>query len=150
MSEIVVAVFPDETKAREAAENLASAAPSHELVVHGAALLVKAADGKVTERKWTSRMPWKAPSGALVGALIGFLGGPIGAAVGFASGGLIGFAKDASDTARAEALLRKIHTELMPGKSALVAELDTHSVPAFDAHVLEFGGAVLNEPAQST
>jgi len=142
VSEIAVAIFPDETKAQAAAEALAGPLPSHEIVVRGAALLVKNADGTVSQRKWTSRIPWKAPSGAIVGALIGFLGGPIGAAIGFASGGLIGFSRDASDTVRREEFLRTVHTQLSPGRSALVVELGEHSVQPFNTHVQRLGGTL--------
>jgi len=142
VSEIAVAVFHDEKKAQAAAEALAGPVASHGIVVRGAALLVKNADGTVSQRRWTSRIPWKAPSGAIVGTLIGFLAGPIAAAIGFASGGLIGFSKDASDTVRREGFLRTVHTQLSPGRSALVVELDEHSVQAFNTQVQKRGGTL--------
>jgi uncharacterized membrane protein len=144
MSEIAVAIFPDQIKAREAADAVAGPVPPNDLVVHGAALLVKEADGTVSHSKWTSRVPWKAPFGALVGALVGFLGGPIGAAIGFTAGGWLGFAKVLSDTAHAEAFMRQIHSQLSPGKSALVVELDEQSMKPFAAHAREFGGVILD------
>ena len=147
MTEFAVAIFPDEAKGRQAADALSRPDPANGIAVRSAALLVKEPDGSVVERKWTKRVPWKAPAGAAVGALIGFLAGPIGAGIGFASGGFLGFTRDVSGTARAEAFLRKVHARFDRGKSALVVELEPQSVDAFGARVEELGGAVLRHSA---
>ena len=147
MTEFVVAVFPDEAQGRQAADALSRPDLANGIAVRSAALLVKEPNGSVMERKWTKRVPWKAPAGAAVGALIGFLGGPIGAGIGFASGGFLGFARDVSSTARAEAFLRNVHAHFDPGKSALVVELEPQSVDAFGARVDELGGEVLRPSA---
>lgn len=143
MSEIVVAIFPGEGAADEVAQQLSSTAAQDGIVIRSAALLVRGADGSVSERKWTSRVPWKAPAGAIVGALIGFLGGPIGAAIGFASGGALGAVTDVSDEARREARLRDMHTRLRPGTSALVVDLDERSLHTFSSRMHELGGEVI-------
>ena len=144
MSEIVIAIFPTEGKAQEAAQQLSDTAAQDDIDVRGAVLLVRAADGTLSEKKWTNRVPWKAPSGAVVGALIGALGGPMGAGVGFASGGAIGIVSAASDAGRVEAKLEEARTKLSSGTSALVVELDERSLQTFSTRVEELGGEIVS------
>ncbi len=146
MSDFVIAVFPDEEKGQQAAETLSRRARADSIVVRAAALLVKEPDGTVSQRKWARHVPWKLPAAAVLGALIGFLAGPIGAVVGFVSGGFLGFTRAVSDVARAEELLREVHRQFSPGKSALVVELDEESVAAFNARVRELEGVVVAFP----
>src|SRR5690606_30194121 len=144
MSEIVVALFPTEEKAQEAAERLSAAAAPEGVVVRGAAILGRSLDGAVSERKWSSRVPWRPPAGAVLGAVIGFLVGPIGAGIGFLSGGVLGAVKDLSDVAEAEIKLREIREKLRPGTGALVVDIDEPSLQAFSERMQQLGGDVIS------
>jgi uncharacterized membrane protein len=143
LSEIVVALFQNESKANEAAQQLSETATQEGIVMHGAALLARANDGSISERQWTGRIPWKTPAGGLVGALIGALGGPAGAGLGAAAGSAFGFAKDVSDVKRAEGKLQDVRTKLSPGRSAIVVDLDERSLQTFSTRIQGLGGEVV-------
>lgn len=78
MSQLLIVIFPDEARAYEAARALEDSDDPADAGVRGLAVIVRHADGTVSERKWTSRVTFRAPIGAVVGALIGLPGGPIG------------------------------------------------------------------------
>jgi uncharacterized membrane protein len=99
--------------------------------------------------------------GALVGALVGLLAGPGGAALGTAAGtaaatsgaaagavggGVAGGAADLTNWGLKASYLDTASTYLVPGKTAVVAEVEEGSTSAVDAVVQRYGGIIYREP----
>jgi uncharacterized membrane protein len=101
-----------------------------------------------------------AAGGALIGALVGLLAGPGGAAVGTAAGaaaatsgaaagaaggGLTGSAADLTNWGLKADYLDTAATYLLPGKTAVVAEVEEGSTTPIDDAVRRHGGIVYRE-----
>ena len=100
--------------------------------------------------------------GALLGALIGLLAGPAGAAVGTAAGaaaaagsgaatgglvgGTLGVSGDVLNQALNEDYLDTVRTRMLPGTTAVVAEVEEGSTEPVDAAVTRHGGFVYRTP----
>ena len=104
--------------------------------------------------------PGGAAGGALIGALVGLLAGPggaaagtaagaaaasSGAAVGAVGGGLTGSAADLTNWGLKADYLDTATTYLLPGKTAVVAEVEEGSTGPIDAAVRRHGGIVYRE-----
>src|SRR5688572_7723847 len=101
-----------------------------------------------------------AAGGALVGALLGLLAGPgaaaagtavgtaaatSGAAAGAIGGGMTGTAADLTNWGLKADYLDTAATHLLPGKTALVMEVEEGSTEPIDAAVMRHGGIVYRE-----
>jgi uncharacterized membrane protein len=99
--------------------------------------------------------------GALVGALIGLLAGPGGAAVGSAAGaaaassgavggslvgGTLGWSADLINWGLNEDYLDTVRTRMLPGTTAVVAEVEEATTEPVDAAVMRHGGFVYRTP----
>jgi uncharacterized membrane protein len=143
VNKLIVALFPDEAGAYEAARALEDPRDPVGIAVRGLAVIARHADGKVSEQKWTSRLPFRAPIGALVGALIGLAAGPLGSAIGFTAGGFLGFARDLANFGIDESFFNDVEAQLTPGKSALVIEVPKDASARLEARLRELGADVL-------
>jgi uncharacterized membrane protein len=150
VNQLVIAIFPEEAKAYEAARALEDPGdPADIAAVRGLAVLVKHADGTLSQEKWTSRLPFRAPVGALVGALIGLAGGPVGSAIGLTAGGFIGLSRDLANFGVAESFLNDVAAQLTPGKSALVIEAAEDASARLEARLRGLGATVLHTDLKS-
>jgi uncharacterized membrane protein len=101
-----------------------------------------------------------AAGGALVGALVGLLAGPgaaaagtavgtaaatSGAAAGAIGGGMTGTAADLTNWGLKAGYLDTAATYLVPGKTALVMEVEEGSTAQIDTAVMRHGGIVYRE-----
>lgn len=99
--------------------------------------------------------------GALVGALVGLLAGPGGAAIGTAAGaaaassgaaagslmgGTLGWSGDLINLGLNEDYLDTVCTRMLPGTTAVVAEVEEDSSEPVDAAVMRHGGFVYRTP----
>ena len=102
-----------------------------------------------------------AAGGALIGALVGLLAGPgaaaagtaagaaaasSGAAAGAIGGGATGSVADLTNWGLKADYLDTAATYLLPGKTAVVAEVEEGSTTPIDDAVLRHGGIVYREP----
>jgi uncharacterized membrane protein len=149
VNQLVIAIFPDEAKASEAARALEDPGDPANIAVRGLAVTVKHADGTVSEKKWTSRLPFRAPIGALVGALIGLAAGPVGSAIGFTAGGFLGFTRDLANLGVQESFINDVAEQLTPGKSALVIEVAEDASARLEARLRDLGATVLHTDLKS-
>jgi uncharacterized membrane protein len=149
VNQLVIAVFPEEDKARETARVLEEPGDPATAAIRGLAVIVKHADGTVFEQKWSSRVPFRAPIGALVGALIGLAGGLVGSAIGFTAGGLLGFSRDLANFGVEESFFNDVAAQLTPRKSALVVEVDKDASARLEARLRELGATVMRTDLKS-
>jgi uncharacterized membrane protein len=149
VNQLLIAIFPDEAKAHEVARVLEGAGDPASVAVRGLAVIVKHADGTVSEEKLTSRLAFRAPLGAVVGALIGLAAGPLGSAIGFTAGGLLGLSRDLANFGIEDSFLNDIAAQLTPGKGALVIEVAKDGSARLEARLRELGAAVLHTDLKS-
>jgi uncharacterized membrane protein len=149
VNQLVIAIFPDDAKAYETARELEQPSDPAHTAVRGLAVIVKHADGTVSERKWTSRVAFRAPIGAVVGALIGLAAGPLGSAIGFTAGGFLGFSRDLANFGIEESFFNDVAAQLTPGKSALVIEVAGDASARLEARLRELGATVLHTDLKS-
>ena len=145
MDKYVVAVFPNEAKAYEGTRAIKELQAEGSLSVYGMAVLTKAADGTLSVHDKTDEGPAGTVIGALLGGLAGLLGGPAGGVVGLTGGGVIGSWLDLFNLGVDRDFLDKVSTQLTPGKSAVVAEIDEDWVIPLDKRVGVLGGTVLRQ-----
>jgi uncharacterized membrane protein len=143
MDKFVVAVFPDEAKAWEGTRALKELQAEGTLSLYGMAVITKAFAGTVSVQDKVDGGPAGTAVGALVGGLVGLLGGPAGAAAGLAGGGLLGSSRDVFNLGVESEFVEKVSAALLPGTSAVVAEIDEEWVTPLDTRIRALGGTVL-------
>jgi uncharacterized membrane protein len=149
VNQLVIAIFPDEARAFDAARALEGPGDPANIAIRGLAVLVKHSDGTVSEEKRTSPLPFRALVGAVVGALIGLAGGAVGSAIGFTAGGLLGFTRDLAKFGVEESFLSDVARQLTPGKSALVIEVAEDASARLEARLRGLGAAVVHTGLRS-
>jgi len=124
--ELVLAVFQDEQSAEEAYKDLHKAEEEKKLDLENVVLIHKEAKGKIEVKEDAEKIGKEVGIGALVGGALGILAGPVGVvtlgAIGAALGGV---SAKFDDVGFDDARLKKLGESLEPGKSAIVAVLET-------------------------
>jgi uncharacterized membrane protein len=138
----VTAVFSSQNEAYEAAREIEKL-DDKQVRVRQAALVTKDSKGnlRVPDTKG-DQVPWGTLGGPIVGGLIGLIAGPTGAAVGAGAGLLGGWTGDLVRLGMDEDVVRSVGSEIHPGDSALVAEIDEGSTEPLDRIVTGRGGRV--------
>jgi uncharacterized membrane protein len=123
---VVVAEFQEEKDAELAFKNLKAERKEKALTIQDAAIIRKAADGKLHVKETADSGAGKgAGIGLLAGGAIGLISGPIGLIAWGAAGALAGgVAAKLRDSGIKHAELSKIGEELQPGSSGLVVVFD--------------------------
>ena len=161
--DVVIAAFDTRNQAYEAANDINRLNGGVE--VKSGAILEKDPLGNVTELDSknlpTAWGPGGAAGGALIGALVGLLAGPGGAAAGTAAGaaaassgaaagaiggGATGSLADLTNWGLKTDYLDTAATYMLPGKTALVMEVEEGSTGPIDDAVMRHGGIVYREP----
>lgn len=143
MSKFIVVVLPTETKAYEATLELKALHDENSLTVYNMAVIAKSADGLIAVKETDDHGPFGIGLGAVVGGLIGVFGGPAGLIAGVAGGALLGSMNDLFNLGLSAKFIEKISTELAPGKSAVIAEIDEVWQTPLDTRMETLGGIVL-------
>ena len=143
MSKFVVVIFPNETKAYDGVRALKELHADGSLTVYGMAVIAKDGQGKVAVRDAADSGPLGTAAGALVGALVGIIGGPAAALTGLAGGALIGSLWDLFSLGVGTDFIDKVSKELVPGKTAIIAEIAETWVTPLDTRMGALGGVVL-------
>jgi uncharacterized membrane protein len=162
--EVIVATFTTRNQAYETANDIDRLSDGV-IAVKSGALLEKDPLGNVTMLD-SKDLPtaWGlggAAGGALLGALIGVLAGPGGAAIGSAAGaaaagtgaaagGLVGGTTGASvdliNWGVKDEYIDLVRTNMLPGSSALIMEVEEGSTEPIDAAVRRHGGIAFRNP----
>src|SRR5215470_9405106 len=143
MDRMLVVVFDSESKAYDGKKALLDLDREGSISVYGYAILAKSADGTTTVKQGDDVGPLGTLTGTAVGSLVGLLGGPVGVAVGVAGGSLIGAIADLDNVGVGTDFLSDVAETLMPGKVAVVAEVDEEWTTPVDTRMETLGGVVL-------
>ena len=144
MDKMLVVVFGDEKSAYEGVSALHALDGEASIVLNTVAVIKKNADGTVSTERVDDDFP--PPSGTLagtaIGSLIGVLGGPVGVAAGAGVGMLIGLIRDLRTAMVDTDFLAEVSTALIPGKYAVIADVDEEWVTPVDTRMEPLGGVV--------
>lgn len=143
MSKFVVVILPDETKAYEGTRAIAALHAEGNLTVYSVAVVTKDTENRIFVKDAAENGPLGIAVGALVGGLIGAFGGPAGLLAGVAGGAVIGSLRDLFNLGLSTKFIEKISTELAPGKTAVIAEVDEGWETPLDSRIAAIGGIVM-------
>ncbi len=166
MDKFVAIVVDDEATAYKAAEALKDLHRKGDLVIYAHGVIAKDTDNNVALKQATDEGPIGTAFGMLLGAMVGVLAGPAavaggavaagsaaaasaaagGMALGAGTGGLMGLYRDLWVAGIDAGVLDMVTTELMPGKSCLIASIDEVWTTPLDVKMKELGGTVFRKP----
>jgi len=138
-------IFRDESKGYEGIRALKELDAEASLSLYGTAVIAKDAAGKVSVKQTAGAGPLGTAVGGLVGGLVGLLGGPVGAVVGASSGMLIGSWSDLLNLGVSAEFLDEVSQKLLPGVTAVVAEVEEYWMAPLDTRMAAIGGIILRE-----
>jgi len=142
MSKFIVSVFDSEKAAYEGSRALKDLHQDGSIVVFADAVITKDDKGAVQIQEAADEGPIGTATGMLVGGLLGALAGPAGMAVGLAAGGTAGWISDLHNAGVDTQFLSDVGELMLPGKSAVVAEISEGWITPLDTRMEELGGTV--------
>jgi uncharacterized membrane protein len=143
MDRMLVVVFDDEAKAYEGKEALLQLDKEGSISVYGYSVLSKNADGTASVKSGSDAGPLGTLLGTGLGSLIGLLGGPAGVAIGATAGFGAGSAADIDNARIGDDFITDVSKELLPGKVAVVAEIEEDWTTPVDLRMEAIGGTVI-------
>ena len=142
MKKLLAIVFGDEKAAYEGVHALSALDREGSIDVNLIAVIKKNADGTVSRERVDETFPAWTLGGTALGSLIGALGGPVGLAIGMSVGSAAGIIGDLHTSDVDEDFLSDVSTALIPGKHAIVADVDEDWVTPVDTRMEALGGVV--------
>lgn len=142
MDKMIVTVFDNEAAAYEGSHALQALHDNGDIVLYGMAVINKDAHNVVTIKKADGPAPWGTVGGLAVGAVVGLLGGPAGVVLGAATGALVGTLGDLGNAGVGADYVDEVSAQLLPGTTAVVAEVDEEWRAPVDARMAALGGRV--------
>jgi uncharacterized membrane protein len=142
MKRMLVVVVDNADKAYEGATALERLSEESMIGLHDSVVVTKNSDGMIAVVRTYESDPEATMGGTAVGSMIGLLGGPVGLAVGAASGFVIGAAADVMGARVGRDFVKDVADALVPGKTALVAEIDEDDTDPVDARMQPLGGTI--------
>jgi uncharacterized membrane protein len=144
MDKMIVTVFDDESSAYKGTKALKELHAEGSLTLYATAVIAKDSQGAVSDVKETNdRGPLGTVLGLATGSLIGLLGGPVGVAAGAMTGTVAGSLYDLAQAGIGSDFLDEVSEQLLPGKTAVVAEVDEEWVTPLDTRMDALGGIVV-------
>src|SRR5262249_47426210 len=149
---VIVAVFATQNHAYDAARHIQKLDKDGIIQLKRGAIATKDDKGNLTipDSKGVGTA-WGLLGGGLMGGMLGAIGvaagaaasaAATGAALGAASGGIIGGTVDLAEFGLSEDFVDDVSTQLNPGETALIAEVDEGSTESIDRIVAMHGGRV--------
>jgi uncharacterized membrane protein len=157
MNKMLVAVFDTEPAAYEGLQALKDLHAAGDITLYATAVLVKGAAGTLSVKQSADQGPLgtavgvlsgsvtgllAGEAGAAAGLALGGLAGPLGAAIGLSLGGLTGLIVDLSHSGVNIDFVDEVATGLLPGKAAVVAEVEETWQAPVDTRLGKLGGLV--------
>lgn len=147
MGDVVIVGFKDLAQARQGMSELRGLADAGAITLRTAALVVREPDGRVWIPDDDARVGFAGmAAGGVIGALLGALSGPIGLLLWGAAGALVGSLADAEEAEVTDEVLSSVTDSLLPGTTALVADIDEPAPNVVDAVMEKVGGTVDRRP----
>jgi uncharacterized membrane protein len=122
---MLMAVFNSAPQALKGVYYLKGLHRAGDITLYTTAVIAKEPSGKVSIKQASERELNGTPLGFLTGILVGTLGGPIGLVIGGSIGGLAGLIFDLAKTGVSADFLEQASQALAPGKTALLAEIES-------------------------
>ena len=152
---VIVAVFDTQNQAYDAAYRMQRLDDDGIIKVKRGAIATKDAKGNLTipDSKHVGSA-WGLLGGGLIGGLLGAMLGPVGvaagaasaaaagAAVGAVTGSGVGGVVDLTEFGLNEDFIDEVTTQLYPGYTALIVEVDEGSTEPTDRAVSQYGGRI--------
>jgi uncharacterized membrane protein len=142
MNKVTVVVFDEEKKAYEGSRAIREMHQEGSLTLYADVVMVKDSGGKVTVKQAEDPGPLGTLSGFTFGSLAGLLGGPIGMAIGAGTGIMVGAAWDLTRAEIGNDFITEVSEFLVPGKAAVVCEMDEEWQTPLDSRMEALGGQV--------
>jgi uncharacterized membrane protein len=146
MNKVAVIVFSDEKQAYEGSRAIRDLHREGSITLYADAVITKDASGRVSLKRAPDPDPIGTLSGLLFGSMVGLLGGPVGFAVGAGTGTLIGAAFDLTQAGIGNDFINDVSEFLLPGKSAVITEIDEEWEAPLDARMDVLGGRIFRRP----
>jgi uncharacterized membrane protein len=141
MERLATVVFDDEKQAYEGLRALRDLHRDGSITLYSDAVVAKDASGTLSVREGGA-VPEGTVAGLLTGSLVGMLAGPVGLAVGASTGTMIGAAFDLTRAGIGDDFLEEVSAYLLPGKAAVITELDEDWQAPIDSRMEALGGHV--------
>ncbi|HZO89799.1 MAG TPA: DUF1269 domain-containing protein [Chthonomonadaceae bacterium] len=145
MRKFIVVIFPNETTAYEGTRAFKELDAEGSLTLYGMTVVAKETDGNLSVKQDADQGPLGLAVGTLTGGLIGLLGGPVGVAIGLGGGALIGSVSDLFNLGVSADFIQEVSQHLIPGRLALVADVDEEWITPLDTRMEALGGIVVRE-----
>ena len=142
MNKMLVAVFDTETAAYEGLSALKDLHADGDITLYATAVIVKDASGAVSVKQTADQGPVGTALGMLTGSLAGLLAGPVGVAAGFSAGGWAGMIFDLAHLGIDIDFVDEVSKALIPGKTAVLAEVEETWKTPVDTRLGKLGGLV--------
>ena len=142
MDKMLAVVFDEEKAAYEGARALSDLNAEGSVAVNAVAVIKKNVDGTISTRRVDGDFPIQTFAGTAIGSVIGILGGPVGIAAGSAAGALAGLIGDLYTSGVDTDFLSDVSSALIPGKCAVVADVEEDWVTPVDTRMEAIGGVV--------
>jgi uncharacterized membrane protein len=142
MNKMLVAVFNNEPAAYEGLSALRDLHRDGDISLFADEILVKDRSGTVSVKQEADKGPVGTALGMMTGSMLGLLGGPVGLAAGATAGGLSGALYDLNKTGVDADFVDEVARLLLPGRAAVVADIDETWVTPVNARMQQLGGHV--------
>jgi uncharacterized membrane protein len=142
MDRMLVVVFDTEDKAYAGRNALLQLDDEGSIAVFAYAVIAKNADGTATVKQNDDSGPFGTLVGTSLGSLIGLLGGPVGLAIGATAGLLAGSTADLNNARIGADFIDDVTKELLPGKFAVLAEVQEDWTTPVDSRMEAIDGTV--------
>lgn len=149
MSDLIVIVYPTESKAEEVRQTLLGLQNEYLIKLGDAVIATKTDAGKIKLNQLINTTATGAVSGSFWGLLVGvlFLNPLLGVAVGATSGALGGALTDIGIN---DAFMKDLSTSIEPGNAALFLLIKEMTADKVLKHIQGFGGIVLKTSLDET
>jgi uncharacterized membrane protein len=157
MNKMLVAVFDTEPAAYQGLQALKDLHRDGDITLYATAVLVKDSAGAVSVKQSADQGPLgtavgmlsgsvtgllAGEAGAAAGLAVGSVAGPLGAAIGLSLGGLTGLIVDLSHSGVNVDFVDEVSKALIPGKAAVLAEVEEIWQTPVDTRIGKLGGLV--------
>ena len=139
-NKILVSVFDSERTAFEGLTALKDLHRDGDITLYASTVIAKDASGTVSVRQAADRGPVGTLVGIVAGGIVGIVGGPAGVAVGAYVGGFGGLMYDLFKSGVSMDFVDDVSASLIPGKAAVIADIDETWVTPIDTRLGALGG----------